>query len=823
MKNPSRSAAVLVFVSMIMAPTSDLLSRVVSLPDASTPVQQETPAPERGFISSRPAKTWEQGLLSGNGTIGASVLSRPLDETVVFSHEHLFMPERDPILPPDLGPRLFEVRRMIRRGLYFQASKLAFDLSGQEGFLYPDCLVPAFDLEIRMEAHGEVTDYMRSVDFQTGEAAVRWADDRGVFERRLFVCRVDNVAVLLITGPDNGKVNCRLELLPRDPDDARFKANVSGTETAADESALTYRSGFVNAYPGSIHGYEGVARIVLRGGASKTEGSALLITGADQVLVFVDIAMLYDFDRSRIDRMKDRLAELPVDYDVLLRRHESVHGELFNRMRLDLGGGAADHGLATEVLLRQAAESGPSMALIEKEFDAARYNIISSTGELPPTLQGIWAGTFNPPWASDFTQNGNVPSAIACMLMGNMPELMLAYTSYIESLVPYLEVNAKRIFGARGIVLPSRTSTQGYNNAFCAEFAGAFWVGGTPWAAHFFYDYYLYTGDRSFLKEHALPFMEKTALFFEDYLFEGADGKYVFSPTQSPENTPGNSKSQASLNATMAVAAAKELLRNLIAASQELNVNQDKVPLWRRMLAKMPEYMINEDGAVKEWLTPALKDNYRHRHSSQLYALFDGMPEEIENNPALAAAFKRIIELKLDLHWKNWRKGGFMSFGLVQLGQAATGLGEKELAYRCLLPLIIYYWYPSLASTHNYKELFNMDISGGMPAVIIKMLADSRPGRIRLLPALPDAWPSGTIEGVLCRGQIEIKSLHWEEGLILVSLKSGIKQKVTLTAPTAIRSAIVTKGTASVSETGENTAYQVSLPQGQEVVIEIEL
>ena len=618
-------------------------------------------------------------------------------------------------------------------------------------------------------------------------------------------------------------MNCRLELLPRDPDDARFKANVSGTETAADESALTYRSGFVNAYPGSIHGYEGVARIVLRGGASKTEGSALLITGADQVLVFVDIAMLYDFDRSRIDRMKDRLAELPVDYDVLLRRHESVHGELFNRMRLDLGGGAADHGLATEVLLRQAAESGPSMALIEKEFDAARYNIISSTGELPPTLQGIWAGTFNPPWASDFTQNGNVPSAIACMLMGNMPELMLAYTSYIESLVPYLEVNAKRIFGARGIVLPSRTSTQGYNNAFCAEFAGAFWVGGTPWAAHFFYDYYLYTGDRSFLKEHALPFMEKTALFFEDYLFEGADGKYVFSPTQSPENTPGNSKSQASLNATMAVAAAKELLRNLIAASQELNVNQDKVPLWRRMLAKMPEYMINEDGAVKEWLTPALKDNYRHRHSSQLYALFDGMPEEIENNPALAAAFKRIIELKLDLHWKNWRKGGFMSFGLVQLGQAATGLGEKELAYRCLLPLIIYYWYPSLASTHNYKELFNMDISGGMPAVIIKMLADSRPGRIRLLPALPDAWPSGTIEGVLCRGQIEIKSLHWEEGLILVSLKSGIKQKVTLTAPTAIRSAIVTKGTASVSETGENTAYQVSLPQGQEVVIEIEL
>ena len=35
----------------------------------------ETPkalaAPERGFISSEPGATWEQGLLSGNGMIGS--------------------------------------------------------------------------------------------------------------------------------------------------------------------------------------------------------------------------------------------------------------------------------------------------------------------------------------------------------------------------------------------------------------------------------------------------------------------------------------------------------------------------------------------------------------------------------------------------------------------------------------------------------------------------------------------------------------------------------------------------------------------------------
>jgi hypothetical protein len=63
------------------------------------------------------------------------------------------------------------------------------------------------------------------------------------------------------------------------------------------------------------------------------------------------------------------------------------------------------------------------------------------------------------------------------------------------------------------------------------------WVGGAGWAAHFFYDYYLYTGDEEFLAEHALPFMEKVAVFFEDYLYEGPDGQYSSSPPPSRPRT----------------------------------------------------------------------------------------------------------------------------------------------------------------------------------------------------------------------------------------------------------------------------------------------
>ncbi len=424
-------------------------------------------------------------------------------------------------------------------------------------------------------------------------------------------------------------------------------------------------------------------------------------------------------------------------------------------------------------------------ALIEKEFDAGRYNIISCTGDLPPVLQGGWGGTYVPGWASDFTHNGNVPSAIAANLMGNMPELMLAYTSYIESIVPWLEINAKHMFGARGVVLPSRSTTNGFNNALAEDFAGGFWVAGAGWAAHFFYDYYLYTGDRKFLAEHALPFMEKAALFFEDYLYEGPDGKFVFSPTQSPENTPGNSQSQGTFNATMDVAVAKELLQNCIAASRELGKNQDKIPLWQKMLEKMPDYMIDDNGIIKEWLTPKLTNNDSHRHSSQLYPLYDGLPEEIAKSPELRAAFKKSIEYKLDKHWKN-NQAGFMSFGLVQLGQSATSLGEGELAYHCLKHLVNRFWLNNLASMHNHRSLFNMDISGGMPAVIIKMLVASDPGKIQLLPALPAAWPTGAIDGVLCRGGIEIRSLKWDKDRILVTLTSAKAQQIVLESPAGI-------------------------------------
>lgn len=765
-----------------------------------------------GFISNRPATNWEEGLICGNGTIGTCAFSRPWDETVIVTHERMWLPSGNPVLPAETGPRLFEIRRLIDQGLYHQASQLAFDISGQEGFMYPDPFAPVGDLSIKTDSvNGGYSDYKRTVDFRSGEATVNWSNSDGMFVRRMFVSRAHNVAVIKLTGPAKGALDCQLSFGPRQPGDgmdakkiansyARFNSLVKDTQTQATDTDLIYSCTFTKAWPGSVQKLLSKIKVINTGGISHKQGNTVVVTNADTLLLLVGVELLYEPGRDGAESLNSRLDAASGTYEELLASHAKLHSRLFDRVSLNLGG--SEHDRPVEELLEESTGTNLNITLLEKEFDAGRHNIISSTGELPPALQGIWGGTHVADWAGDFTHNGNVPSAIAAMLMGNTPELMLSYTQYLEFLVPYMEMNAKRMFDARGIVLPSRTSTHGFNNALSPNFPGGFWIGGAAWAAHFFYDYWLYTGDKEFLKEHAMPFMEKVGLFFEDFLYEGPDGKYIFSPCQSPENTPANSNDQASFNATMDVAAAKELLENLICASQELDTNADKIPFWQQMLTKMPDYMIDDNGMLKEWLTPKLENNDHHRHSSHLYPLYDGLPDEIAQSYELQSAFRKTIRYKLDKHWSD-NAVGFMSFGLVQLGQAAASLGDGELAYECLVHLANRFWLNNLASMHNHKCLLNMDISGGMPSVLIKMLVTSDPGSITLMPALPKVWAEGTIEGVLCRGQIEVKHLSWNSGQIEVTLVSGCDQAITLKTPTL------------------NKEQKVTLTAGQEMFLHI--
>jgi hypothetical protein len=786
--------------------------------------------PERGFVSSRPAERWEQALISGNGLIGAMVMSRPLEEIIILNRAGLFMPLHKPLPPVDTSSHLSEIRKMISDGQYQKAADYVVELSRKEGYgekRWTDPLVPSFDLLITMNTEGQTEKYLRSLDFKTGEATVRWKQTDGEFMRRLFVSRPDNVVVLSITGP-KGKVNCQLQLAQRPTkgqggwgSEEMFKNGIKEVLITAEENWLAYRSSFRQSWPGSLQGYEGVARVITPNGTSRTEGNKIIITGADDVVVLIRIELTKDFANSGIGELKKSLAQISDDYDTLLKRHAKIHGEIFNRVKLDLGGGD-DHKLTSEELFAKSKVGNLSKALLEKEFDACRYAIISCSGDYPPTLQGIWNGTWGPPWSSDYTQNGNLQSALASELCANMPECMDAFFKYMDMQMSDYRENARRMFGARGINIPSRTSSHGLNNHFDRTWPMTFWTAGAGWNASFYYDYYLYTGDKEFLAKKAIPFMKEAAAFYEDFLIEDSNGKYVFNPSYSPENNPGNSESQTCINATIEIAIAKELLRNLIAACEELKLDPDGVKRWKEMLTKMPDYMINKDGAVKEWTTPLLDDNYAHRHCSHLYPLFNGLPDEIEKSPQLQAAFKQAIELRMAIRRKE-RGGGVQAFGLVQLGLAASSLRDADMSYEIVDWLANNFWFQSAMNTsHDPQSIFNVDLRGGLPAVIIRMLVNSKPGTIELLSALPKQWPSGKIEGIPCRGQVLVKSLQWNPDQITATLKSTKEQQISLKVAGGISSIKVSVGKASISkwESGNAVCF-VSLPAEQEVTLVI--
>lgn len=741
-------------------------------------------APARGFTSWQPAGSWEHALISGNGTIGALVFGQPHQETVILSHAELYLPLNAPMQPINQGSRLQEIRQLLLDGKNEEAAKIPVDQRNKEDFtIGRDPFIPAFNLKIEHEA-SNINRYQRSVNFETGETRVNWQDGLGLFDRKLVVSRADSVIVLSIKS--SGKINCKLnfESVTMEWSQWPIVGKAVGERRAnAEEQWLTYRSDFTNKYPGGLQGYEGVGRLVLKGGTSKVQGSRLVIADADEVLLLIKIKPTYNYAQSQVERIKAELLAKRPDYTELLKKHVTIHGSIFNRVKLKLGDDSELHKLHSEELLL-ASKNKVSNALIERVFDAGRYNVLSATGTNPPNLQGLWSGTWTAPWNSDFTHDGNLAAAIAANLSGNMPELMDAFFRYHEKFMPQYKENAQRLFASRGIHIPAHTSNNALDTDFGEVWCLSLWTGAAGWTSHFFFDYYQYTGDKSFLKTRAYPFMKEAALFYEDFLTEDKHGKLVFNPSYSPENNPGNNSSQAAINATMDVMIAKQLLRNCIKTAKILGDNS-KIALWENMLEKMPGYQIAKDGSLREWLWDNMEENHQHRHSSQLYALYDEASPDIVNSPGLLRAANKTIDEKLK--FRVAEGGGEMAFGLVQLGLAAAHIGEEEKAVQLVNWLSSKYWSAGMGSFHNVGELFNTDISGGLPALIIEMLVYSQPGTVSVLPALPAEWPKGKIEGVLLRGGLELKELTWENKTLRIVLKSAQKQRVTVKFPSTMQ------------------------------------
>lgn len=741
--------------------------------------------PEKGFHSSRPAKTWEESLVTGNGTMGTMIAGSPYSEAVVFNHALLYLPLHAPLKPVSQGKHLEKIQKMMLDKKFAEASRFVVDLSLSEGYIAKhatDCFIPAFQLNIVSDS-STVKQYARTVDFTSGEVEVKWEDNNGTFSRRTFISRTDNVVVMQIRSNSNSQINTTLDLsqiTTHDPNrQKKFflddNLGIEKVETNATENSLAFKAWYAKPWEGSFKGYEGAIKVLQTGGDSKVENNKLVINNANEVLLLARVEPSKNMNSSMIPEILDEINQLPSDYETLLTPHQNIHKDLFNRVSLDLGVSAQDRSKSSEELLELG---GDNPALIEKLFDAARYNVICATGINPPNLQGIWGATMTAPWSGDYTTNGNLPVVISHNLQANTPEQMLPLFDRLESFMDEFKINAKELYNCRGIHVPSRFSTHGLNNHFDATWPMTFWTMGAAWYSLFYYDYYLYTLDETFLRERALPFMEQAALFYEDFLKEGANGKLIFNPSYSPENHPANSKSQACINATMEVMAANGLLRTIIEASETLGVNQDKIPLWKSMQEKMPPYELNSDGEIKEWMWGGLEDNHKHRHASHLFGLYDLHDPLIMQNKELIDGCKRAIDRRMEI--RRQENGGIMAFGMIQLAFSACALGESETTFDMLTWLGNSYWNNNLVSTHDPKKTFNVDICGGYSSLIMKMLVYSESGLIDLLPCLPQQWKEGKIKGVALRGGIILEEMAWKDGNATVSLKSKINQTVTL-------------------------------------------
>ena len=781
--------------------------------------------PEKGAANAVPAARWEEAFVTGNGRLGAMLYGDPENETLIANHCRLFLPLGSYEKVPDLAVHLPELRRIFRQENAQVAMTFLMAKAAEQGFpgiINTDPFHPGLFVHVRQPREGDVRDYVRTEDFRTGEVAVRWKDNRGSFRRRLFVSRPHNVIVFSQTCEQRGRIACDLVFPTPKPvekvpiGDKGWRAGITADLFLPHRTMSPDSVTFHNIYGRGKGGYDVAVRVVVDGGATEVVDDRIRIAGANGLLLLVRIvpwksplpaeasdAWAYsaenpDFTEGagRFEAVphlsessvvayrtaEDAVALLPqlvqslkgleTDYDQLFVPHRRQHAELFDRVSIDLGGGDDRAKSSEELLATAVREKRLPAALAEKVYDGGRYMFICSAGELPPNLQGIWTGSWHPAWSGDFTLDTNLQLAIKHAYTAGLGELLQGYFRMIENFYPEWRINAKRTYGCPGYLTNARAS----NTALLlhwGKWPGIFWTGGCGWLAHFFYDHWQFTGDETFLRERTVPLLKEVASFYEGFvILDPQTGRYEFTPSYSPETGAG-------ITSTMDVMVCRDVLTSLIAACKTLNIEQESIPKWQAMLKRLPEYRINEDEALAEWIPEGRPERYKHRHLSHLHSCYEALDDlDPERTPKLWKAAQEALRLRIH------SGGEVSSHGRVHMGLAAAFLRMPEEAYGRLQVMVTgQSMYSSMMCSHEPDgRIFNCDANGAMPEMIHRMILQSRPGILDLLPALPEAWPKGEIRGILARRQITINRLAWDKpaGTVHLKLTSGIQQTISL-------------------------------------------
>ena len=778
--------------------------------------------PRHGFCSISPAN--DALLISGNGAMTVETACDPYSDQIVFRHENLFTPHKRPFEAPKIAGIFPQVRQMLLDGKYHDAARLGYEewhkttIAGG-GFGGGGT---GFSMLLEYPKTAAVKDYLRTVDFDSTELQVHWTDEHGEWLRRTFASRPDNVVVQWLTAPKGQPLNVRVTMQRSAGVGRGGGRGAAAAATAAagapanaqqdfNEQRLIFKGIFDPSVDNS--GYAGVTRVVRTGGSARMDGGTLVIENASSVMLLTRIERLSNYSEDGVQAVRRAVEAIAPDYAGLLERARKVQTEMLNRVTVDFGG-ASKRALSSEELLSdQRSSPGYSGAFLEKLFEMCRYWFVLTSGKY---------------CSMSAETNANINLQIAPGVQGDHREGMEAYFNWMESLYPDYRTNAKNIYGMRGAHYSlTPTKDEGVDKMY--DFAGStretwphpYWLSAGGWCVRPFWDHYLVTGDLDFLRKRVVPAYKDLALFYEDFLtVTDKNGNYIFVPSFSPENNPGNLDPSCMLviNSSMDISVCREVLANLLGACELLGIEADSVPKWRAMLAKLPPYLLEPDGTLKEWAWPSLAERYNQRHISHLYGAWPGDEIDPDRTPLLAKAAlianRRRVPERLAAHGRCHRAlvGARLKDSYMVDTELRQLIEEGNVGQ-------------TLRCSHDPYVQPMPDAQGGIQLIMIEMLAYSRPGVIEVLPALPPSLVKGSINGMLLRTFARLDKLAWDMDArtVEVTITSVRKQDVTFIARHGIEAISASPGALASKPQPGTAGCDLHLPAGKPVQIHLKL
>ncbi len=738
----------------------------------------------------QPAKEWTEALPVGNGRLGAMVFGGTEHERLQLNENTLWSGgPYDPNNPEALAA-LPEARRLIFTGKYKEANHLI----AQQMMAKPlrqQVYQPVGDLLLDFAGHEKATDYRRELNIDTAVATTTYRIGNVHFKREVFASHPDQVIVVRLTADKPGKVGLVAHLTS--PQHVTSQGYVVSHLQTGDVGMAN-----LDGVGGDMYGIKGAIQFsawigVMAEGRSITTGNnKVSVSGANAATVLISIATSYrnwhDADGDAVALSKKySMDAASKTYERLLAGHVADYQRLFHRVSLDLGRGEAMNRPTDERIKSFADGRDPQLAALMFQF--GRYLLISSSrsGGQPATLQGLWNDKMEPPWGSKYTININTEMNYWPAEVTNLAECHEPLFKLIGELVEPGSRTAKVHYGAGGWVCHHNTDIWRATAPCDGPHAGM-WPCGGAWLCKHLWDHYEFRGDREFLKT-AYPIMRGAAEFFLDTLVEDPKHHWLVDcPSLSPENKhPFGVKVCA--GPTMDMEIIRDLFNHCIKASEILATDAE---FRRRLIAardRLAPLQIGRLGQLQEWLDDWDNPKDQHRHISHLYALFPSnqitwprlsetrsaslgetrLRDEDVQMPALVAAARKSLELRGD-GGTGWSKAWKINWW--------ARLADGDHAFKMLEEAIAGNTYPNLFDAH---PPFQIDGNFGATSGIAEMLLQSHDGEISLLPALPKAWPTGSVTGLRARGVVEF-DLTWRNGRLATATL-----KPTLDGPQRIR------------------------------------